>query len=105
MGEHDAGRMSGGYTLIGGFSVPQPSCLPPVVIGNISSRYVEIIPDVTGTGLVAFHIERGAKDGGPPNEGWVQLTHVDYDDGPQGLVNIGKTTPDCADASFLTPDA
>ncbi|MEE9296171.1 MAG: hypothetical protein V3W34_14590 [Phycisphaerae bacterium] len=84
---------------------PPLSCLPPVVTGGISSRYIQIEPDASITDPVAFHIVCGT-DGGSPNEGWVQLTHVDYPEDPAGtvLVNIGKTTADCTDADFLTPD-
>ncbi|MEE9296555.1 MAG: DUF4215 domain-containing protein [Phycisphaerae bacterium] len=84
----------------------QVACLPPVVIGDISSRYIEIRPDASVTDPVAFHVVCG-DDGGNPNEGWVQLTHVDYPEDPAGtvLINIGKTTALCADADFLTADA
>ncbi|MEE9297346.1 MAG: hypothetical protein V3W34_20600, partial [Phycisphaerae bacterium] len=54
-----------------------------------------------------FHIECGIKDGDTvSNEGWVQLILTDYAEDPAGTVkvNIGKTTPNCADADFLTPD-
>ncbi len=74
----------------------------PVVVGGIASRYIQIIPDITSSDPVAFHVECGM-DGGSPNQGWVQLTHVDYDDGGSVLVNIGRTTANCADADFLTP--
>ncbi|MEE9294948.1 MAG: choice-of-anchor B family protein [Phycisphaerae bacterium] len=84
-----------------------PACQPPVVIGDMASRYIEIRPDASVTDPVAFHIECGIKQGETdPNEGWVQLILKDYAENPAGtvLVNIGKTTPDCADADFLTPD-
>ncbi len=80
-----------------------PACPPPVVTADIASRYIQIEPDATVTDPVAFHIECGT-DGGSPNEGWVQLILKDYDDGGGVLVNIGKTTADCVDADFLTPD-
>ncbi|MEE9296897.1 MAG: NF038122 family metalloprotease [Phycisphaerae bacterium] len=78
-------------------------CLAPVVISGISSRYIQIEPDPSNADAVAFHIECGT-DGASPNEGWVQLILTDYPEDPAGtvLVNIGKTTPNCADADFLT---
>ncbi|MEE9294419.1 MAG: DUF4215 domain-containing protein [Phycisphaerae bacterium] len=70
----------------------QAACLPPVVIGDISSRYIEIQPDASVTDPVAFHIECGIKDGDTvSNEGWVKLILTDYDDGGGVLVNIGIT--------------
>ncbi len=81
-------------------------CLPPTAVtSGIGSRYIQIEPDPNNTNPVAFRVECGT-DGGNPNEGWVKLTHVDYPEDPAGtvLVNIGKTTADCASADFLTPD-
>ncbi len=82
----------------------QGPCLPPTVIGNISSRYIGIQPDAGITDAVAFHVVCG-DDGGNQNAGWVKLTHVDYDDGGGVLVNIGiASEADCSTADFLTPD-
>ncbi|MEE9294680.1 MAG: DUF4215 domain-containing protein, partial [Phycisphaerae bacterium] len=67
----------------------QVQCAPPVVTGDISSRYIQIEPDATVTDPVAFHIECGIKDGDTvSNEGWVQLILTDYAEDPAGTVKV-----------------
>ncbi|MEE9296629.1 MAG: hypothetical protein V3W34_16920 [Phycisphaerae bacterium] len=73
----------------------------PTVVGDIGSRYVQITPDMSNTDAVALRVEcNGVIE-------WVELTPAltDYDDGPQGLVNVGIGRSTCNDSYFLTPDA
>ena len=75
--------------------------LPPTVTADIASRYIQIAPDTSNTDPVALRVEcNGVIE-------WVELTPAltDYDDGPQGLVNIGVGRSTCDNAYFLTPDA
>ncbi|MEE9297060.1 MAG: S8 family serine peptidase [Phycisphaerae bacterium] len=84
---------------IEGFKQPPP-CLQPDVISGISSRYIQITPNpadpVTPVALRVTNQCTGA-------QGWVRLHLVDYDDGPQGLVNVGIAEAACNPAEFHTP--
>ncbi|MEE9296183.1 MAG: hypothetical protein V3W34_14650 [Phycisphaerae bacterium] len=70
---------------------------PPLVTADIASRYIDVRPDTSDPQPVALRVECG------DHAGWVRLVHVDYDDGPQGLVNVGIAREGCDDAEFHTP--
>ncbi|MEE9294477.1 MAG: CRTAC1 family protein [Phycisphaerae bacterium] len=67
----------------------------------VASRFIRISPPKTGT--VALRVTNLCTT----EQGWVTLTPpvgtfaaINYDDGPQGLVNVGVTVADCASAEF-----
>ncbi len=70
---------------------------PPLVTAGIASRYIDVRPDTSDPQPVALRVECD------DDLGWVRLVHVDYDDGLQGLVNVGIAREGCDDAEFHTP--
>ncbi|MEE9296330.1 MAG: hypothetical protein V3W34_15405 [Phycisphaerae bacterium] len=74
-------------------------CLPPTVTGGIASRYIQIEPDLCDPQPVALMVTNlctGAV-------GWVRRHLVDYDDGPQGPVNVGVVEASCMSTEFYSP--
>jgi hypothetical protein len=72
---------------------------PPGVVSDIASRFIEVMPDLSYPLPFALRVTNLCAP--TDNVGWVSLRDVDYDDGPTGDINVGVTTPNCADADFL----
>ncbi|MEE9297281.1 MAG: S8 family serine peptidase [Phycisphaerae bacterium] len=72
---------------------------PPMVTSNIASRYIEIRPDTGSAQAVALRVTNRCTG----QDGWIQLAQPEYDDGAQGLVNVGITVASCEDLEFRTP--
>ncbi|MEE9294418.1 MAG: endonuclease/exonuclease/phosphatase family protein [Phycisphaerae bacterium] len=72
-------------------------CPALTVTADFSSRYIDVRPDISSSQAVALRVECGAE------VGWVALVQQDYDDGANGLINVGVTTAACDDAEFRTP--
>ncbi|MEE9296634.1 MAG: hypothetical protein V3W34_16950 [Phycisphaerae bacterium] len=79
----------------------ETGCVGPTVTvtSGIASRYIRITPGTNVLAPTAIRVTNKCTS----EVGWVRLNNVDYDDGPQGLVNVGIAVADCDDVEFRSP--